>query len=45
MLDVDAILRPWWDRLVADFGDLELYDAHTHIGADDPDGMRRRPAS
>ena len=41
MLDVDAILSPWWDRLQADFGELELYDAHTHIGADDPDGMRQ----
>ena len=41
MVDVDAILSPWWDRLRADFGELELYDAHTHIGADDPDGMRQ----
>ncbi len=41
MLDVDAIMSPWWDRLQADFGELDLYDAHTHIGADDPDGMRQ----
>jgi predicted TIM-barrel fold metal-dependent hydrolase len=43
MLDVDALVRPWWDRLVADAGDLALYDAHTHIGANDPDGFRQRP--
>jgi predicted TIM-barrel fold metal-dependent hydrolase len=44
MLDVDAILSPWWDRLRADFGELQLYDAHTHIGGHDPDGMRQTPA-
>jgi uncharacterized protein len=43
MLDVDAIMRPWWDRLVADHGDLALYDAHTHVGADDPDGVKQTP--
>ena len=41
MADVDAILSPWWDRLQADFGELELFDAHTHIGGHDPDGMRQ----
>ena len=43
MVDVDAIMRPFWDRLLADYGDLELYDAHTHVGADDPDGVRQSP--
>src|SRR5919108_4858696 len=43
MLDVDAILRPWWDRLRADHGAIDLFDAHTHIGAEDPDGMRQSP--
>jgi uncharacterized protein len=41
MVDVDATLRPWWDRLMADHGPLELFDAHTHIGANDPDGFRQ----
>jgi uncharacterized protein len=40
---VDAILRPWWDRLLADCGPLDLFDAHTHIGANDPDGFRQTP--
>jgi predicted TIM-barrel fold metal-dependent hydrolase len=41
MVDADAIMRPFWDRLLADHGALSLFDAHTHIGADDPDGVRQ----
>ena len=44
MLDVDAIMRPWWDRLCDELGDIALYDAHTHVGADDPDGVKQTPA-
>src|SRR5690349_1218493 len=44
MLDVEAILRPYYDRLATDAGGLELFDAHTHIGANDPDGFRQTPA-
>jgi len=43
MFDVDAVMRPYWDRLLAEYGDLQLYDAHTHVGADDPDGVRQSP--
>ena len=43
MLDVDGILRPWWDRMRADLGDPPLFDAHTHIGDSDPDGARQTP--
>ena len=43
MLDVDAIVRPWWDRLQAEYGELPLYDAHTHIGRNDPDGFKQSP--
>src|SRR5215216_4595481 len=43
MFDVDAVIRPWWDALVADVGELSLHDAHTHIGGNDPDGYRQRP--
>lgn len=41
MLDVDAILSPWWERVRADVGDPALFDAHTHIGDSDPDGARQ----
>lgn len=44
MLDVEAILRPYYDRLLEDVGGVELFDAHTHIGANDPDGFRQTPA-
>jgi uncharacterized protein len=43
MADVDAIMAPWLERLRRDVGGLELFDAHTHIGADDPDGMTQTP--
>jgi uncharacterized protein len=43
MLDVDAILRPWWDRMRAELKDPALFDAHTHIGDSDPDGARQTP--
>ena len=43
MLDVEAILRPYFDRLSDDVGGIELFDAHTHIGANDPDGFRQTP--
>jgi predicted TIM-barrel fold metal-dependent hydrolase len=44
VLDIDAILRPWFDRLAEDVPGLELYDAHTHVGANDPDEFRQSPA-
>ena len=43
MLDVDAHLKPYLDRLSDDVGSLDLYDAHTHIGANDPDGFSQTP--
>src|SRR3954462_9773071 len=43
MFDVDQIIRPWYDRLVEDTGELSLYDAHTHIGRNDPDGFKQEP--
>jgi len=44
MVDVDQMLRPWWDALQAEHGPLELFDAHTHIGFNDPDGFKQSPA-
>ncbi|HYM59189.1 MAG TPA: amidohydrolase family protein [Solirubrobacteraceae bacterium] len=43
MLDIDGTLRPWFDRLAADVPGLELFDAHTHLGSNDPDGFRQAP--
>jgi hypothetical protein len=39
----EAPLLPWLDRLRAEVPGLELFDAHTHIGRNDPDGFRCEP--
>src|SRR5687768_13981859 len=43
MVPVDEVLSPWLERLRADAGGIELFDAHTHIGHNDPDGFRQAP--
>jgi predicted TIM-barrel fold metal-dependent hydrolase len=43
MIDIDAINRPYWDTLRAAHGPLDLFDVHTHIGANDPDGFKQTP--
>ena len=43
MRDLDAPARPWVDALLRETGPLDLYDAHTHIGQNDPDGYRQTP--
>jgi predicted TIM-barrel fold metal-dependent hydrolase len=37
-------MGPWLERIVQDTGPLDLYDAHTHIGSNDPDGYKQTPA-
>ncbi len=37
-------MRPWLERVVQDTGPLDLYDAHTHIGSNDPDGYTQTAA-
>ena len=41
---IDALLRPHFEALLVAGGRPPLFDAHTHIGANDPDGMRQSPA-
>src|SRR2546423_11683089 len=41
MLDVDAIMRPWLEPLLADHPALDLLDAHPHTGANDPEGVKQ----
>ena len=43
MVDVDGILRPWFDRFAGAVEGLDLFDAHTHVGANDPDGFKQTP--
>ena len=39
----DVTLRPWLERIVQDTGPLDLFDAHTHVGQNDPDGYKQQP--
>jgi uncharacterized protein len=36
-------LRPWADVIFDQVPGLELFDAHTHLGQNDPDGMKQTP--
>jgi hypothetical protein len=42
-VDIGTQLKPWIDILQEQVPDLELFDAHTHLGENDPDGMRQSP--
>lgn len=35
----DEVIRPWFGCLAGVLGDQRLFDAHTHTGANDPDGF------
>ncbi len=41
VFDPGAHLRPWFERVAEDVPGLALLDAHTHVGANDPDGFRQ----
>ena len=43
MTAIDDVFRPWLDCLLEETGPLELFDAHTHIGRNDPDGFKQTP--
>src|SRR4051794_7811396 len=36
----DELLRPWWEQAMALVPDVEIFDAHTHVGGNDPDGFK-----
>jgi predicted TIM-barrel fold metal-dependent hydrolase len=42
-MDFADVFRPWMDVVTAAVPGLELFDAHTHLGENDPDGMRQSP--
>ncbi len=41
---LDLVALPWWESLLEVTGPLELFDAHTHIGQNDPDNYKQAPA-
>jgi predicted TIM-barrel fold metal-dependent hydrolase len=42
-MDLASVLRPWSEIVVSQVPELELFDAHTHIGQNDPDEMKQTP--
>jgi predicted TIM-barrel fold metal-dependent hydrolase len=42
-MDLDAVLAPWLQSIRDQVPGLELFDAHTHVGQNDPDGMHQTP--
>jgi hypothetical protein len=42
-VDPFELLRPWLAEIGRQAPGLELFDAHTHLGENDPDGMRQSP--
>ncbi len=42
-MDLATVLRPWGEILRQEVPELELFDAHTHLGQNDPDGMKQKP--
>jgi predicted TIM-barrel fold metal-dependent hydrolase len=42
-MDLPALLRPWFELTLDQVPGLELFDAHTHLGQNDPDGMSQTP--
>jgi predicted TIM-barrel fold metal-dependent hydrolase len=43
-VDIATVLKPWIDVVLDQVPGLELFDAHTHIGQNDPDGMKQQPS-
>jgi uncharacterized protein len=42
-MDLTAVMQPWFDLMVEQVPGIELFDAHTHLGQNDPDGMKQTP--
>jgi predicted TIM-barrel fold metal-dependent hydrolase len=42
-MNLGPLLRPWTEVTLRQVPGLELFDAHTHVGQNDPDGMKQTP--
>lgn len=42
-MDYPTIIAPWLEVIRQEVPGLELFDAHTHLGQNDPDGMSQTP--
>src|SRR5579859_5150792 len=43
VMNLFEMLAPWWEVALEQVPGIELFDAHTHLGQNDPDGMRQTP--
>jgi uncharacterized protein len=42
-MDIGPLLKPWADIVRDEVPGIELFDVHTHLGQNDPDGMSQTP--
>jgi uncharacterized protein len=42
-MDLGSVVRPWMDIVRDQVPGIELFDAHTHLGQNDPDGVKQTP--
>jgi predicted TIM-barrel fold metal-dependent hydrolase len=42
-VDIASLITPWAELMRDQIPGLELFDAHTHLGQNDPDGMSQTP--
>src|SRR5579862_1679865 len=43
VMDLGTLLFPYAEAVLAEVPGIALFDAHTHLGENDPDGMRQTP--
>jgi uncharacterized protein len=43
VVDLEPLIRPWTEVVLEQVPGIELFDAHTHLGQNDPDGMSQTP--
>jgi predicted TIM-barrel fold metal-dependent hydrolase len=43
VMNLFEMLGPWTEIALAQVPEVELFDAHTHLGQNDPDGMHQEP--
>jgi hypothetical protein len=43
-VDLASLIAPWVESMLDQLPGVELFDAHTHLGRNDPDGMSQTPA-
>jgi predicted TIM-barrel fold metal-dependent hydrolase len=42
-MDIPSLAAPWTEIVLEQVPGIELFDAHTHLGQNDPDGMSQTP--